>query len=134
MKNVFTPLLFLGLLMAGCTTDDLDDMDIEAIQNIPVTTNVANAFTYVVKADGFSQQINSSLNFDSTAFVLSLVVADYSSGELSMAIYNEDSSQVYRQQITSNMVFTDFPEFQPTALEMDVDGFSGSLTLTVAVE
>ena len=135
MKKLLVFLLPLALCFVGCSdTDDIENLDVNFANNIPVTTNTANAFSYVVRAKGYSQQINSSLNFDSTAFVMSLVIAEYSEGEMGLAVYNEDSSQVYQQQISSNMVLTDFPEFLPTALNLNLDDFSGSVTVTMAVE
>ncbi|WP_421870969.1 hypothetical protein [Marinoscillum sp.] len=131
MKNIL--ILCLSLAVFSCVDPtELDDMDVELVENIPVTANTPNAFSYVIRANEFSQQMNSSLNFDSASFVMSLVIADYSNGSLLLSIYNEDSSQVYRQQVSSSMVLSDFPAFRPTALELTLDDFGGSVNLAIA--
>lgn len=131
MKNIL--ILCLSLAVFSCVDPaELDDMDVELVENIPVTANTPNAFSYVIRANEFSQQVNSPLNFDSTSFVMSLVIADYSNGSLLLSIYNEDSSQVYRQQVSSSMVLSDFPVFKPTALDLALEDFSGSVNLAIA--
>ncbi len=126
-------LLILLLLFAfGCVDPlDIEDMDVDLIENTPVMANTPNAFSYVIRADDFSQQINSPLSFDSASFVMSLVIADYEAGSLLLNVYNEDSSQTYRQEVNSSIVFSDFPAFKPAALELELDGFSGSVNLAV---
>ena len=133
MKNSLYLLSFL-VVFSCVDPQDMEDMNVDLVQNIPVMANTSNAFSYVIRANDFSHQVNSSLNFDSTAFVVSLVIAEYSQGTIALAVYNEDSSQVYQQQISSNMVLADFPEFLPTALDMNLEDFSGSVTVSIAVE
>jgi hypothetical protein len=133
MKNL-SILLFL-LIAIGCVDpQEIDEMDVKLIENIPVTANTRNAFSYVISANDFSQQTNLLLNFDSSSFVVAIVIGGYAQGELSLALYNEDSSQTYRQRVTSSMVFADFPTFKPTALELGLEEFSGSVDLAVSVQ
>lgn len=132
MKKILA-LLAIGVLALSCIEqEDIEDFDVDYIQNIPVAANTPNAFSFVIKAEDFTQQIRSSLVFDSASFVTALVVAEYSEGSFSLVVYNADSSQMYSQEVTSNMVFTDFPMFQPASLELVLDGFSGDVNLAIS--
>ncbi|MEQ8471247.1 MAG: hypothetical protein RIC35_08675 [Marinoscillum sp.] len=132
MKNLLV--FVFSLLLLSCTDiSSVDEMDIKLIENIPVSANTPNAFSYVIRANDFNQQINSPLNFDTASFVAAIVIGDYSSGLLSLTIHNEDSSKTYNQVITSNMVFSDFPTFHAASLELKLESFSGSVDLAVTV-
>lgn len=122
------------MIVVGCVeVSGIGENDIKLIENIPVTANTPNAFSYVVRANAFSQQINSSLSFDTATFITAVVVGAYAQGTLSLTVYNEDSTKSYNQTITSDMIFSDFPTFHATALELKLQEFSGSVDLVVTV-
>ena len=100
--------------------------------NIPVLSNVGGAFSYVIVADDFSADYQENLQFDTTSFVFSLTVVGYQSGEISMEIYNADSSEVFKREVTSSTVISEFPSFQPRFLHLNLDGFTGQVNLSIA--
>ena len=138
MKNRLTllsaVLVFFGYFLIGCegSSDDFDDLDIPLISNIPVSANVANAYSYVINANDFSTENLADLQFDSASFSCALTIANYNGGDLSLAIFSEDSSASFIRDISSSIVIAEIPEFKPRYLFVKMENFSGSMTLAVS--
>lgn len=132
MKTTSLILLMVPAILFGCM-DSEALLDVGLVRNTPVNTNVQGAFTYVVSADKLSDALTMNLQFDTT-FVLSMTVANYSSGSFSLAIIGADSTEVYSRVVSSNAIFTDFPPFRPEQLRMEIEDFSGMVDLVLAEE
>jgi|GEM_PF-4413889 len=133
MKKLFIPVLLL--LFNSCyNSSDPDQLNIntDLIQNVPVSSNVTNAYSYVIAADNFTSEHNLTLDFDSTSFVCSLTIAAYKAGTLDVQIFNKDSSETFVRKINSGTVITEFPSFKPEKLHLVLDQFTGNVSLSLA--
>lgn len=64
--------IFTILLIACEGSDDMDWTDLEFTTNVPMVTNVPNAFTYIVAARGLEDELIADLNFETTSLVVTL--------------------------------------------------------------
>jgi hypothetical protein len=127
-------LLLLSFLFLSCTeSSDLEDLDIEwnLAKNIPISSNVQHAYSYVILAEDFSTDNEEVLQFDSSSFIFSLTVVGYQAGTMELSVYNEDSTASFSRVVTSSTVISEFPEFQPRYLHLALDDFTGQATLSL---
>ncbi|MFY0605950.1 MAG: hypothetical protein JXR10_04490 [Cyclobacteriaceae bacterium] len=129
-KMLLVPLM----LFFGCDeiSDDLSGIDasLEMVKNVPVISNVGNVYSLVVNAEGFSMQDSSDVKMDSS-LVLSIAVADYTSGSMRFSVFAEDSSIVFDRMITSSIVISEFPPSAARSISMIMEDFSGKVSLSL---
>ena len=134
MKKI---LLLPLILFFSCDeiSDDSSEIDaaLDMAKNIPVISNVGNAYSLAINAVDFSMQDNSDVKMDSS-LVVSIAVADYSSGSMQFSIFAEDSSLVFDRMITSSTVISEFPSSAARSISVVMENFSGKVSFSVTAK
>lgn len=103
-------------------------------ENIPVVTNVEDAYTYTINADAFSDSLYKLLNFNTDESVITYTVLYYSQGSVDLEIDNSDTLIIYTDQIENNLVIVENINDKPHQIELVLDNFTGLLELALANE
>ncbi|TSA26935.1 hypothetical protein D4R71_02950 [bacterium] len=101
-------------------------------ENIPVVTNVEDAYTYTINADAFSDSLSKVLNFSTTESVITYTVLNYSQGSVDLKIDDSASTIIYNDMIESNIVIVENLRDRPQHIEMVLNNFSGMFELAMA--
>jgi len=88
MKNFkFLASVLILFTFCSCNLFNTHHND-DITENIPVVTNVEDAYTYTVNAEAFSDSTREVLNFNSNEAVLTYTVLEYSEGSIQLEIDN----------------------------------------------
>lgn len=134
MKNIiFLTLILCALSLLSCnetTTVHIPDPTI----NIPVITNVEDAYTYTVNAETFSDSVSGILDFTTDESVITYTVLDYSEGSIRVKVDDTASCPIYQDLIENNVVLVDNLNQKPYLIELVLDNFTGTLEFVLARE
>ena len=134
MKNVkFLALVLIVIVLFSCNKITIHNIP-ALTENIPVVTNVKDAYTYTINAKAFSDSLYKFLNFSTDESVITYTVLYYSQGSVDLKIDNSSSTIIYNDMIDSNIVIVDNLHDRPKHIEMVLNNFSGMLELTLARE
>lgn len=140
MKKVILLLCMSLFLLVGSCKDDEEsinspiDLSIEDYNNIPVLVNTENSFTFTVSANNFNYSVEEILNFTGDSTVVTITLAQASSIESEVSIFNDDGNIIFDEDLNgSKVVVNDNIIFErPNKIKIDLINFSGKLTLVVA--
>ena len=132
MKNIkFLAIVLIVFTFCSCNLFNTHHND-DITENIPVVTNVEDAYTYTVNAEAFSDSTREVLNFNSNEAVLTYTVLEYSEGSIQLEIDNADTLIIYTDLIESNLVIVEDLNDKPMHIELVLNNFSGMFELALA--
>ena len=134
MKYIkFSAAILMILVLFSCNKITVHNIPC-LTENIPVVTNVEDAYTYTINAEAFSDSLYKLLNFSTDGSVITYTVLNYSQGSVDLKIDNSSSIIIYNDMIESNIVIVENLNERPQHIEMVFNNFSGLFELTLAQE
>ena len=139
MKKYLIILLIIGIILIFITNcddnpNDITNTIITPYDNTPVIVNTINAFTFTLNAFHFSIERIDSLSFDADSLVVTLNLANYSSGGGNVTIFNADTLEIFNESLDENkvVIITDIIGNIPKYISFQLSNFSGCISFVLA--
>ncbi len=118
-------------LVAGCKKDNSVN---SPTVNIPVVTNVQNAFTFNLSANSYTATSQYTMSFSTDTIACSLTVTGQTAGSGSLTIADSGYATVYANPTLSNqvVVFTQSGKGIPKRISMAFNDYTGTISLALA--
>ena len=118
--------------LVGC--DKKNNPTNPPVANIPVVTNVPDAFTFNLSATSYTGTQQYTLSFSTDTVACSLTVTGQTAGSGSLIVADSNYSTVYADSVLSNqvVVFTQSGKGVPKRIVLAFNGYSGTISFTLA--
>lgn len=133
MKIALVPLMIVLVLFISSCEDNAMDPPIDLTVNAPVIANIANSFTYTVRARNFTADVSGVLTFSSDSLTITVTSSEYASGSAIVAVRDSFNSVIFTDTVRSNKVtaITNFKTTTPKSYAINVAGLTGTLVFVV---
>ena len=138
MRQLTLSMVILGmvsLFVVGCEDDLTDPTDFitTPYDNTPIVVNTLNAYTFTLSANDFSMDRVDSLSFNSDSLVVTLTLANHSTGSGDISIFTSDSSPLFSEALDANKVVieTGITGNIPEAVSIQLSDFTGSISFVL---
>lgn len=101
MKGFFCLLMGMAFILTSCK-DSTTSSTVYDNLNSPVSTNVANSFTYTINANQYSQTSYHDLNFPSDSLVITLTSSTHLSGQAIISVRDSSGTTIFSDTVTTN--------------------------------
>lgn len=128
---MFVLIILIAIAFCSCNLFDSNHNN-DITENIPIITNVEDAYTYTVNAGAFSDSTYEVLVFSGDEAVLTYTILDYSEGNVTLEIDNADTVLIYNDIIDGNTIIVEDLNEKPCFIELVFDNFSGMFELALA--
>lgn len=128
----FAAAFALCTIMAGCKSDSVSPSTTGS--NTPVIANASNAFSFIIAANNYSSNYNSSLSFTKDSLAISITSANYSSGKVLLSIADSSGSVIVQDSVMANKVVAETLSGKGIPKECTIicQNYSGSLVFALA--
>jgi hypothetical protein len=112
------------------------DLLIDTYDNIPVIVNTENSYTFTVSASNLTYSIEDNLVFLSDSLVVTITLTNVSSANSRIKLFSENNEEIFSESLNNNKVFvnTELKGNIPKTISIELDNFSGQLTIVVATD
>jgi hypothetical protein len=112
------------------------DLLIDTYDNIPVIVNTENSYTFTVSASNLTYSTEDNLVFLSDSLVVTITLTNVSSANSRIKLFSENNEEVFSESLNNNKVFvnTELKGNIPKTISIELDNFSGQLTIVVATD
>jgi len=138
MRKSILFILIIGissLFIVGCSDDskDITNPITTPYDNTPVVVNALNAYTFTLNANDFSITRVDSLSFDADSLVVTLTLANHSTGDGDISIVAANSAIIFAEPLNENKVViqTDIIGNIPEAVSIQLSDFTGSISFVL---
>ncbi|PKL83259.1 MAG: hypothetical protein CVV24_05865 [Ignavibacteriae bacterium HGW-Ignavibacteriae-3] len=113
---------------AGVITE-LEGVNVN-VTNSPAISNTQNSFSIAVKAELFNAALEYPINFDKQNFEMTLSIAELTSGNVSIQVFNDSKQMLYKGDFNSkiSVAQTITLEEKPTKLKFVFNSLSASFS------
>lgn len=102
--------------------------------NTPVIASAANAFTFVLAANNYTQNQNWGVTFTSDSITFSLVSGNYKSGSVLFSVTDSTTATILQDTIKTNAVvaLTQTGKGVPKHCTINCSNYTGNVTFTMS--
>ena len=131
-------LIIISTIFIGCKNDPEINSPIDLIDdmydNIPVTVNTENSFTFTIVANDITYSKENFLNFTKDSLVTTVTLTNVVSRGSNLEILDVTNKIIFRESLNENKVSvnTAVNGSVQKKLMIDLNDFSGKLTIVVA--
>ena len=132
MKAPYYSIIGIILCLTSCR-DNPTSTTVHDNFNLPVTTNVANSFTYSINANQYSDNSHNDLSFLSDSLVVTLSSSNYSSGQAIILVSDSSNATVFSDTVNSNktIVMAHLKTTKPRYCSLDITNLTAKLAFVV---
>jgi hypothetical protein len=141
MKHFRLLILSIIIFLSGCNDkkDSINspiDLVSDSYTNIPVIVNTENTYTFTVNANKLNYITEDELNFSTDSLVISLTLANVSSSNGFIKVFNTNAQEIFSEILNTNkvIVITDLKGQIPGQIKIELINFTGQLTTVVATQ
>jgi len=134
-------LIIIPIFLLNCKENENSinvpiDLLTDTYDNIPVIVNTENSYTFTVSANNFSYSTDDNLIFNNDSLVVTITLANASSTNSIMLLFNENNDEIFSESLNNSKVFVnnELNGQLPKKIKVQLDNFSGKLTIVVATD
>jgi outer membrane lipoprotein-sorting protein len=129
----FTALVFLSVLVSCKEKDNSTNAfaDSNYLSNIPVTSSVANSFSFVVNARSYNYSQIQAIQFNADTLSIAITIANFISGSGKIIIEDGNGNSIYEKDLNGAMVSASVLQVSaiPKTVNLNLTNFTGEVTI-----
>ncbi|MCB0746725.1 MAG: hypothetical protein KDC90_04610 [Ignavibacteriae bacterium] len=139
LKLFLPAFLILSIFLISCDDNDHDinlpiNLLDDTYNNIPVSVNTLNSYTFTVAANDFDYSTEANLSFNNDSVVVAITSTEVSAQNSYVKIFNSSNQEIFSESLNESKVFvnTELGNETPTKIKIELNNFSGKLTFVLA--